>query len=293
MENYVVGIGEVLFDVFPDERKLGGAPANFAYHVAQLGLRGCVISAIGDDALGDEVVNVLSQTGMQTYLERTSQETGQVLVTVDEKGIPSYQIKEGVAYDFISWSPKMEEIVRHTCAVCFGTLAQRSPRSRETIRRFLQEMPCRDSVLKIYDINLRQHFYSKELVEESLTMCNVLKINDEEMAIVKDMLALPGNDLTTWSKTLQEQYGLKMLILTCGTEGSQVFYVGGMSQLPTPHVKVADTVGAGDSFTAAFCCGILSGRTIADAHRLAVDVSAYICTQSGAMVKLPENFKKI
>ena len=233
----IVGIGEILWDVLPEGKKLGGAPSNFAYHVSQLGLASCVASAIGGDAL--------------------------------------------------------DALAERTRAVCFGSLAQRSPVSRETIARFLDRMPDDGDRYRIFDINLRQDFYTKEVIERSLEKCNVLKINDEELVIVNRLFGYPGIDLQDTCRTLIARYGLRYLILTLGANGSYVFpQHGEASFCETPKVEVADTVGAGDSFTAGFCSALLRGKTTREAHRLAVDVSAYVCTQNGAMPVLPESLKK-
>ena len=272
--NYVVGIGEALWDVLPTEKKLGGAPANFAYHAGRLGYDALAISAVGRDALGDEILDVLRQKNLEHLMPRVDYPTGTVQVTVDEKGIPSYEIKQHVAWDHIPFTPEMEAIARECKAVCFGSLAQRSPESRATILRFLDAVG--PDCLIIFDINLRQQFYTREIIEESLRRCNILKINDEELDIVCPMLGKDKHQLIT-------DYQLSMLVLTCGTEGSYIITPEEESFLPTPKVEVVDTVGAGDSFTGAFVASLLSGKSIREAHQKAVDVSAFVCTQAGAM----------
>ena len=182
----------------------------------------------------------------------------------------------------------MKRLALSTRAVCFGSLAQRSPVSRATIQRFLDTMPDGEDQIKIFDINLRQGFYTKEILCESMRRCNILKINDEELVTISRIFGYPGIDLQDKCWILLAKYNLKMLILTCGTNGSYVFTPGVVSYQDTPKVPVADTVGAGDSFTAAFCSSVLKGKSIPEAHRLAVEVSAYVCTQSGAMPVLPE-----
>ncbi len=272
--NYVVGIGEALWDVLPTEKKLGGAPANFAYHAGCLGYDALAISAVGRDALGDEILDVLRQKNLEHLMPRVDYPTGTVQVTVDEKGIPSYEIKQHVAWDHIPFTPEMEAIARECRAVCFGSLAQRSPESRATILRFLDAVG--PDCLKVFDINLRQQFYTRDIIEESLRRCNILKINDEELDIVSPMLGKDKHQLIT-------DYQLSMLVLTCGTEGSYIITPEEESFLPTPKVEVVDTVGAGDSFTGAFVASLLSGKSIREAHQKAVDVSAFVCTQAGAM----------
>jgi fructokinase len=291
MSLLVVGMGEALWDMLPEGRKLGGAPANFAYHVSQFGLDSRVVSAVGDDELGNEILANFAEKQLECQIEKVAYPTGTVQVTLDEKGVPCYEIKEGVAWDNIPYTPALENLAKQTHAVCFGSLAQRNAVSRETINRFIDQMPEDENVLKIFDINLRQHFYSKELIEASLKKSNVLKINDEELVVVGEMFGFADIDFQDKCWILLAKYNLKMLILTCGTEGSYVFTPGEVSFLETPQVQVADTVGAGDSFTGAFVAAILSGKTVKDAHRLAVDVSAFVCTQNGAMPELAEELK--
>lgn len=283
----IVGLGEALWDVLPEGKKLGGAPANFAYHTRQFGFNSVAVSAVGEDKLGDETLAALDEKGLEYDMARVPYPTGTVQVTLDEEGIPTYDIRENVAWDNIPFTPELEELARNCRAVCFGSLAQRNVVSRETIHKFLDTMPSDNGRLKIFDINLRQNFYTKEVLCDSLRRCNVLKINDEELVIIGRMFDYPGLDMRNKCWLILGKYNLDMLVLTCGTNGSYVFTPGNVSFQETPRVEVADTVGAGDSFTGAFCSGILSGMPVAEAHKLAVDVSAYVCTQSGAMPVLP------
>ena len=291
MENtIVVGMGEALWDVLPEGKKIGGAPANFAYHVSQFGLNSRVVSAVGDDKLGMEILDNFREKKLNAMVEIVPYPTGTVQVELDAEGVPCYDIKEGVAWDNIPYTPALEDLAKHTKAVCFGSLAQRSVVSRDTINRFIDAMPAEDT-LKIFDINLRQGFYTKEILCNSFSKCNILKINDEELVTVSRMFGYPGIDLQDKCWILLAKYNLKMLILTCGINGSYVFTPGVVSFQETPRVPVADTVGAGDSFTAAFCASILNGKPVPEAHKLAVEVSAYVCTQSGAMPELPQVLK--
>jgi len=287
--SYVVGMGEALFDCLPEGRKLGGAPANFAYHAGQFGLQSVAVSAIGDDALGHDIVAQLKEKNLPAVLEVVPFETGTVQVTLNAAGIPEYEIKKGVAWDNIPYTDALRRLAGETCAVCFGSLAQRNPVSRQTIKSFLDDMPDDDRVLKIFDINLRQHFYSREVLEESFCKCNILKINDEELQVLANMYSWNGISMKDQCWILLARYALKMLILTCGTDGSYVFTPGAVSFQPTPRVEVADTVGAGDSFTGAFVASIIKGRSVEEAHQRAVNVSAYVCTQNGAMPVLPDS----
>ena len=291
MNNHIiVGMGEALWDVLPEGKKIGGAPANFAYHISQFGLNSRVVSAVGDDKLGNEILENFTEKKLNCQIEKVPYPTGTVQVTLDEAGVPRYDIKEGVAWDNIPFTPALERLARQTQAVCFGSLAQRSVVSRETINRFLDTMPDGEGQYKIFDINLRQNFYTKEIICESMRKCNILKINDEELVTISRMFEWPGIDLEDKCWILLAKYGLKMLILTCGVNGSYVFTPGDISFVDTPKVEVADTVGAGDSFTASFVAAILKGKSVADAHRLAVKVSAFVCTQNGAMPELPKEF---
>ena len=293
-KRYVVGLGEVLWDVLPEGKKLGGAPANFAYHAGQfLGSDNTIaVSALGNDKLGDETIEALKEHGLNDLLPRVPYPTGTVQVQLDEQGIPTYDIKENVAWDNIPFDDDIAAIARNCRAVCFGSLAQRNVVSRETIQKFLDATPA--DCVKIFDINLRQQFYTKEIIKESLLRCNILKINDEELVLIGRMFGYPGLDIENKCWLILGKYNLDMLVLTCGTNGSYVFTPGQMSFQATPKVEVADTVGAGDSFTGSFCAAILSGKPVTEAHRLAVEVSAFVCTQNGAMPEMkPELLAKM
>ena len=287
MKDIVVGMGEALWDMLPEGKKIGGAPANFAYHVSQFGLSSCVVSAIGDDSLGKEIIENFASKGLNHHIAQVPYPTGTVQVDIDQAGIPQYEIKENVAWDNIPYTAHVEALAENTKAVCFGSLAQRSVVSRSTINRFLDAMPQTDDTLIVFDINLRQGFYNKEILCNSMKRCNILKINDEELILVSRMFGYPGIDLQDKCWILLGKYNLKMLILTCGINGSYVFTPGHVSFQPTPQVEVADTVGAGDSFTAAFIASLLKGKSVTEAHHLAVQTSVYVCTQNGAMPLLP------
>ena len=290
MDNrFVIGIGEALWDMLPEGKKLGGAPANFAYHARQFGMEGMAVSAIGRDKLGEEIVTALEEHHLPYHLDRVEYPTGTVQVSLDNRGVPQYTIQTGVAWDNIPYTPQLAELAGKCRAVCFGSLAQRSPVSRESIGRFLDAVPA--DCLKVFDITLRQDFYDKDVLESSFRRCDILKINDEELVVVARLFNLPGLALEEKCRYLIREYKLTMLILTCGVNGSYVFYEGGMSFLDTPKVQVADTVGAGDSFTGSFVGSLLSGKSVSEAHETAVKVSAFVCTQSGAMPIIPDNLK--
>ena len=291
-KRYVVGLGEVLWDVLPEGKKLGGAPANFAYHAGQfLGMDNTIaVSALGEDKLAEETIEALKEHDLNYLMPRVKYPTGTVQVQLDEQGIPTYDIKENVAWDNIPFDDDIAEIARNCRAVCFGSLAQRNVVSRETIQKFLDATPA--DCLKIFDINLRQQFYTQEILRESFQRCNILKINDEELVLIGRMFGYPGLDIENKCWLILGKYNLDMLVLTCGTNGSYVFTPGHVSFQETPKVKVADTVGAGDSFTGSFVGSILNGKSVPEAHRTAVQVSAYVCTQNGAMPTYPEELLK-
>jgi fructokinase len=286
----IVGLGEILWDVLPTGKVLGGAPANFAYIASQFGLDGYAVSAIGNDLLGKEILDSLAEKQLDFLIENVDFPTGTVQVTVDKKGIPQYEICEGVAWDNIPFTQRSEELARTCDAVCFGSLAQRNAVSRNTILQFLELVP--ENTLKIFDINLRQHFYSKEIIENSLRKANILKINDEEVAIVTGLFGWSGSEEAICKKIMND-YSLKMVVETKGATGSYVLTPEETSYLDTPKVHVADTVGAGDSFTGSFVAALLNGESVRNAHKLAVEVSAYVCTQHGAMPQLPDAFVEL
>ena len=284
----IIGLGEILWDVFPERKILGGAPANFAYHASQFGFDGYAVSAIGKDLLGKEILDSLAEKKLNFLIETIDYPTGTVQVTLNDRGVPQYEICENTAWDNIPFTQRTEELARKCDAVCFGTLAQRSEVSRATIHRFLELVP--KNAYKIFDINLRQHFYTKEIIQQSLLCCNVLKINEEEVVEVARLFGFGEMTEQEICRHLLKTYNLDIVVATKGAIGSYVFTNGETSYLDTPKVRVADTVGAGDSFTGAFVAALLHGETIRSAHQLAVEVSTYVCTQHGAMPPLPDAF---
>lgn len=288
-KKYCVGLGEILFDVLPTGSQLGGAPANFAYHAGQHGLHSVAVSAVGSDLLGDEALRLLDDKHLKYVMPRVDFPTGTVQVELDAEGVPTYDIKEGVAWDNIPFTDDIKEVAANAGAVCWGSLAQRNEVSRKSIYQFLDHTP--EDCLKVFDINLRQNFYSKDVICESMKRCNILKINDEELIQIGRMFGYPGLDIENKCWLILGKYNLDMLVLTCGVNGSYVFTPGCVSYQETPRVEVADTVGAGDSFTGSFCAAILSGKPVREAHKLAVEVSAYVCTQNGAMPDIKEHFE--
>lgn len=290
MDNIVIGIGELLWDMLPEGKQPGGAPANFAYHVSQFGLQSCVVSAVGHDKLGSELtarLDALAQRYDIAVLD--DYPTGTVDVEVDDRGVPRYTIRENVAWDNIPFTPALESLARQAKAVCFGSLAQRNVTTRATIARLLDAIPRDASNLIVFDANLRGDFYSKDVLTESMRRCNILKINDEELAVVADMFSIASEDVDTACRAIIDKFNLRMLILTCGVNGSYIFSKENKSFQPTPIVEVADTVGAGDSFTAAFVASILKGKSVTEAHAVAVATSAYVCSCKGATPILPDS----
>ncbi len=274
----VVGIGELLWDMLPTGKKAGGAPINFVYHASRLGAEGYAISAVGDDDLGHEILKELDNNSIQYLIEKVPYPTGTVQVTL-QNGIPDYVINERVAWDHLSPTSNAIDLAERADAICFGTLGQRSAQSRETIQAILSFAP--DEAYRCFDINLRQHYYTKELIEESLYLANVFKINDAELAVLRDMFRLEGTDKEV-AKWFIERYNLRMLVLTAGASYSTIYTVKEESTLQTPEVQVADTVGAGDAFSGALIISLLKGASLKEAHEFAVKTAAYVCTKEGA-----------
>lgn len=288
----VVGMGEALWDVLPDGKKIGGAPANFAFHAGQAGMDSRVVSAVGNDALGEEALATLEGKGLNIEaVARVDFPTGVVNVSLGEQGIPQYDICEGVAWDNIPFTPALANLARQAQTVCWGSLAQRNEVSRKTIFSFLDAMPSDEERLKVFDINLRQQFYTLEIIEASCRRANVLKINDEELVLVSELLRLGAGSPEVLCRSLMERYGLSILVLTCGANGSYVFTPVETSYRVTPKVQVADTVGAGDSFTATLVGELLRKTPVGVAHEHAVEVAAYVCTQQGAMAEWPDSLR--
>lgn len=287
MENkkpIVVGIGELLWDVLPTGKRAGGAPVNFVYHATQLGAEGYAISAVGNDLSGTEIVQELDRNGIRHLLGTVEFPTGSVKVELNN-GIPTYTIIEGVAWDHIPLTQTAIDLVKKADAICFGTLAQRSSASRIALQTLLSY--AREDALRFFDINIRQSYYSQELIESLLEKANVFKINDEELELVRRMFSL-ATDEDMACRQLLERYQLRYLILTAGSRCSTIYTSDATSTIPTPKVEVADTVGAGDSFSGAFVYSLLTGKSLREAHRIAVDTAAFVCTQAGAWPAYPK-----
>ena len=290
----VIGLGELLWDCFPTYRRLGGAPANFAYHVAQFGHNAMVVSAIGHDENGENLVKELESHKLPYHLDAVNLPTGTVRVDTSVENDPKYTIHTDVAWSVIPYTDELTEIARNCCTVCYGTLAQYGSVSRETIGLFLDAVPS--DCYKIYDINLRDNsgeaLYCNETIESSLLRCNVLKVNVDELDYLTKAFALSVDkeeNVEMKGRLLMERFNnVKIMIVTMGKDGSWVFSDEDTSFLETPKVEVKDVVGAGDSFTGAFIGSLLNGKSFRDAHRIAVNVSAYVCTQPDGMPIIPK-----
>ena len=276
----VVGIGELLWDMLPAGKQLGGAPANFAYHARAMGTDAIVVSCVGDDALGREILNRLGALGLdRRYVAvHPSAPTGTVEVRLDDKGVPDFIIRRDVAWDCIPMSEGMVELARRADAVCFGSLAQRGEVSRRTIGEFLKATG--EGCLRVFDINLRQTFFSKEVVEESLGAADVLKLNDAELPVVARLLGLAESEREAM-EGLMGRYGLRMVALTRGGEGSRLYVPGKVFEHPGYRAEVVDTVGAGDAFTAALTVGLLRGEEPGRINERANRLASFVCSKSG------------
>lgn len=285
-----VGLGELLWDEMPDGRQMGGAPANFAYHTAALGARAMVVSRVGMDPDGDALIERIASLDLSTEaIERDSTApTGTVGVELGGDGQPRFTIHENVAWDYLEGQPAGRRAVAEAEAICFGTLAQRSERSRQTIRRLLDA--ARPEALRILDINLRQQFHSREVIVDSLSRAEVLKLNETELPQLADMLRLAGN-VRDQIRQLSDLYDLRTVAYTRGAHGSLLLDRGRWSDHPGVPTQVVDTVGAGDSFTAALVMGLLGGQDLDAVHDWANRVAAYVASQSGATPRLPDELR--
>lgn len=283
-KSWVVGLGEILWDVFPDGKRLGGAPANFAFHARRQGCDGIVVSAVGTDASGAEISAFLERKKLPALLPRVPEPTGTVAVSTDSDGVASYVFAENCAWDNIPFSAETENIARRSAAVCFGSLAQRDSRSRATVQRFLESVPA--SALRVFDINLRQNFYTAETIETSLAHCSILKLNENEAPILAGLLGINPCSREDFFATLFEKFpALRIIVLTLGKAGSAVAGRDGVrSEMPADvRIRVVDTVGAGDAFTAGFVAALLHGADVATAHRRAAEIAGFVCSRAGAM----------
>ena len=288
----IAGIGELLWDVLPATEELGGAPVNFAYHVNGLGATGIPISTIGADDRGEKALKKLRVKGVNTSAISVSRQypTGFVDVMVDNKGIATYRFPDNVAWDYLNINSVASELQNDLDAVCFGSLAQRSGHSHEVIQSFLNGLKA--ETLKIYDVNLRQNFYSLKVVDESLSQADIVKLNDEELSVLAELLHISSGEKVAL-ETLLKSYSLEMVILTRGSKGSLIMTPEEISEQQGTKIEVVDTIGAGDSFTAAVTIGYLQQRALAEIHAKANELAAFVCSRRGAMVNIPEKLAMI
>ena len=283
-----VGLGELLWDVFPDQRRPGGAPANFAWHANQLGAQGLVVSRVGADPLGDELVDFLDSRGLVSdHVQRDDEQpTGTVSITTSPDGQPDYTIHEPVAWDFLTCTDALVALFSEVAAVCFGTIAQRLPTSRETINACLDAMP--ETALKVYDINLRKATWELATVERSLDRADIVKLNDDELELLTGRLEWSGAGPAEIAAHLQERYQLDGVWITRGADGcllrdgNQLVEHGGIA------VEVVDTVGAGDSFTAAMIWACWMHWPLSESAELANRVGALVASRPGGMPDLTD-----
>ncbi len=277
----IAGVGEVLWDMLPDGRQCGGAPANVIFHAAKLGAQGLVVSAVGADADGNDLLAFLNGKGIDCSLvARNELPTGTVTVSL-ANGIPSYVIHQPAAWDAIPYTEALAAVIPQLSAVVFGSLAQRDARSRETLFRVLRHPSLH--ALKFFDINLRQKFYSREVIAESLEAADVLKLNDEECAVLARLFSIPG-DMGSVVRELAARHGLSHVILTLGAKGSALYDGESVTDYPVaPCERIVDTVGCGDAFLAAWCVSFLRGEGADAAMRRATELSAYVAGHRGAM----------
>ncbi|MDP3314407.1 carbohydrate kinase [Lutibacter sp.] len=273
----IVGIGELLWDMLPDGKELGGAPANFSYHCNYFGANSIIISALGNDEHGEEISSILKEKKLNYSINYVEKPTGFVSVKL-ANGIPSYHIHENVAWDFIELKNDGIEALKIADAICFGSLSQRSKTSYKAIHNALSTVP--EAALKVFDINLRQSYFNKKLIEDSLKYANVLKLNDEELIVLRKMFDLKNTEDEACMQLLN-QFNLKLVALTNGSKGSILYTKNEISQLSVPKVKVIDTIGAGDSFTAAMIMGMLSEKPLKQTHLAATEHASKVCMYKG------------
>lgn len=284
----VVGLGEVLWDMLPEGKQLGGAPANFTYHAQALGARGYVVSAVGQDELGQEILDTLGYHGLATdYVQRDkAHPTSRVSIEMDAEGVPAYNIHEGVAWDFLNFTERDAALAREAHAICFGSLASRNRHSQESIRKFLEAaMP---GCLRVFDVNLRQRYYSQELLLGLLEHAEVLKLNEDELPVLADLLNIPGSTKDRM-EALVKRFALDCIALTRGGRGSLLMTPDGLEVHKGVRVEnMADTVGAGDSFTAMVVTGLLNGWPLDEISERANQLAGHVCGHHGAMAPHPE-----
>ncbi len=284
----VIGLGEILWDVLPGGKRLGGAPANFAYHVQMMGFQSYIVSSIGKDELGREIIARLQNLNVPIDYISTNADYPTSTVDVElEAGHPTYTIHENVAWDHLQFDESLAKLAANSDAVCFGTLCQRNSESRQVIHAFLEHVPAK--ALRVYDINLRQNYYSEEIVQRSLEHANVLKLNEDELPILAKLLGL-ADDQEEQLRHLLNQFQLKMIALTRGPRGSLLLSADDRSDHPGIETPIKDTVGAGDSFTAAVVTGLLKGKSLEQINEAGNKLGTFVACESGATPDIPESF---
>ena len=285
----LVGLGEVLWDVLPSGKQLGGAPTNFAHHAQCLGGRGVVVSRVGDDTLGAEILDRLDALGLDRRFVGIDSDhpTGTVTVHLDQAGQPDYTIHENVAWDFITAGDGVLELAKQVDGVCYGSLCQRSSASRDSIRKFLEATA--DNCIRVFDVNLRQHYFTAQVIADMLELSNVFKLNNEELPVVAKMLGASDSEDEFFSE-LTDRFSLELIVLTKGSGGSELYSRGKKSVHDGFQVEPIDTVGAGDAFTAAVTMGLLTGESLDEINDRANRLASFVCTQNGATPKLPADF---
>lgn len=285
----IVALGEILWDVFPDGPRFGGAPANFACSSASLSGKQwnvCIVSSVGKDELGRQALKALQSRGVNTtWVSEQNKNTGQVLVTLDDEGRATYDFANDSAWDNIEWNYGLQKLAEKTDALCFGTLGQRSPLSQQTLRRFITT--TQPNTLRILDVNLRPPFVSDSTILESLKLANVLKLNDEEIPIIAELTGTSGSDNQIMQQ-LAEKFELQAVALTRGSDGALLVKGDEISDLAGIKTQVVDTVGAGDAFTATLALGLLENKNLEEINQRACKVAAYVCSQSGATPDIPQ-----
>jgi fructokinase len=284
----VVGLGEVLWDVYPDAARFGGAPANFACHAASLGAESWLASSVGVDELGARALDTLREHGVDPacVARDAKHPTARVDVILDSLGRASYEFADDTAWDHMVWSDAVDSLARRCDAVCFGTLAQRSAHSRATIQRFVKTTPS--GTLRMFDVNLRKAFYDADVIDQSLRLATAVKLNGEELPIVARLCAVNESNPCDAMRALMTRYSLRLVALTLGPEGAVLMTGGEESSSRAPTTAVVDTVGAGDAFTAAVVIDVLAGLPLADINAHANAVASFVCSQPGAVAPLPK-----
>jgi fructokinase len=283
----VAAIGEVLWDMYPDAARFGGAPANFACHAAALGADAPLVSAVGEDDLGYRAIATLEKHGVDitSVVRDHAHPTGYVDVTLDSLGRANYRFAEDAAWDHVCWADVLSLLGQQVDAVCFGTLAQRSRETRETIRRFVGATP--PGTLRMFDVNLRQSYFDEEVVDTSMRLATGVKLNEEELPVVARLCAVQGSDQQELLRGLLERYELRVAALTCGPDGALLMTPDDLSECPALPTTVVDTVGAGDAFTAVLVTDFLRGARLGEINRHANAVASFVCSQAGAVAPLP------